>query len=612
MKAGRSAQATRTPATPALPWAGIAIVLACVAFALWVQRRALGGFFSLDDLVIIEEVRGLREATPGLWRLLSRYLYFGAAVPLFGSNPFPYHLVSALVHGANVALLYLFVRRRSGGVLAGVVAAGLFGTSRLHLTAIGSAATIGEPLALGFTLGALLLHDRGRIARLVAPVLMLFALFSKESVALLPAVLLLPHPAGGPLRERLRLALPLLIVGAVFASGLLASGAGATHLGGQAYAQALGPNLFLNLMTYTRWVVDMGDPFPGLVSAIAPDAWPAGAAATVLLAILARVARRAALPPALGVSWWLLALLPVLPLLHHSYLYYLYVPMAGIAMVAAGMAGWAERWAVARSGRPGDRRGAGTARSRGTPGAATRQARTGALPAIIRSLVIALVIAHGVHADRLLAGRYAARMGGTGIALDPDLRKSEIARHASEAVGKRLSGRPGRVAFLLPAGLEQVYSTATGELREAASDSGSYSMIAGALDDGRGLRALHPNVDSVVFLRGWSAGHGDFEMFSQGRDGTVYPLGRGADGYAEAGAAIIAGGAPGPARLLLEGALSEFPDHAPLRYQYARWFYKAGDTLAMRRQLDELMRRTPDHPLAARVRASFPAAGGRR
>ena len=226
---------------------------------------------------------------------------------------------------------------------------------------------------------------------------------------------------------------------------------------------------------------------------------------------------------------------------------------------------------------------------------------------MVRVAAALAVLAHGLQADRLLAERYAARMGGTGIPLDPDLRKSEIARHASDAVGRRLAGARGRVAFLVPAGLEQVYSATTGERQVAASDSGSYSMLAGALDDGRGLRALHPNVDSVVFLRGWSAGHGDFELFSQSREGTVFPLGRGADGYAEAGAAMIAGGAVDPARQLLVGALSEYPDHAPLRYQYAHWLYLAGDSLGMRRELAELVRRAPNHPLAARVRARLSA-----
>jgi hypothetical protein len=383
-----------------------------------------------------------------------------------------------------------------------------------------------------------------------------------------------------PLRRRLQGAAPLLALGALFAIALMMTGARETHLGGQAYARAYGSNLFLNLMTYSTWVVDLADPFPGQVSAIVERAWPAGLAATAGLAILAVVARSAALPPLLGAAWWLLALIPVLPLIHHSYLYYLYIPLAGVMMAVAGAAGWLEQSAFARRA-----------------------------PSIVRMAAVALVLAHAVHADRSLAERYAARMGGTGIPLDTDLRKSEVARQASIAVGKTLAGRNGRVAFLLPAGLEEVFSATTGERRQTASDSGSYTLLGGALDDGRGLRALHSNLDSVVFLRGWKAGYGEFEMFSQSRDGAVHALGRGADAYAAAGAAMLAGGAAEPGRRLLEGALSEFPDHAPLRFQFARGRYLAGDSLGMMRELDELVRRAPDHPLAARVRASRPGAG---
>ena len=95
-------------------------------------------------------------------------------------------------------------------------------------------------------------------------------------------------------------------------------------------------------------------------------------------------------------------------------------------------------------------------------------------------------------------------------------------------------------------------------------------------------------------------------MFGQSRDGTVFSLGRGAEGWARAAALIMDSGALRPAGELLEGALSEFPDDASLRYQYAHAFYLAGDSLGMRYQLDELVRRAPNHPLAARVRAGFP------
>ena len=582
-------------------WLEVAIVLACMAFAIWVERRALAGFFSLDDLVIMEEARGLRAATPGLWRLLSRHLYFGATVPMFGAHPLPYHLVSMFVHAANIGLLYVWVRSRSGSLLAATVGAGLFGASRLHMTALGSAATIGEPLALTFTLGAFLLHDRGVRGRVGAAALFALALLSKESVVLLPLVLLWPRRGGPMLRERLVNAAPMLALGALFAVALALSGAGSAQLGGQAYERAFGSNLVMNLMTYTRWVAHPLDAFPGQVSAFDAGDWPIGIAATLALGALAWLGRRAAFPPVLGCRWWLLALAPVLPLLHHTYLYYLYIPFAGVAMVMAGTAGWVEEWAAGTS-RSGDR----------GKGAPVRR-RTGGALQVVRGVAIALVIAHGLHADRLLTVRYAAHMPGTGIPLDPDLRKSEMARHAVQGVTRQLSGRHARVAFLVPASLADVYSTATGQrLGRAAADSGTYILLAGALDDGRGLRALMPNVDSVAFLSAWRPGYGGFEMFSQGSDGTVYPQGRGAEGYAAAAAAMIGGGAIEPARQFLAGALSEFPDDAPLRYQYARSFYASGDSLGMRRELEELVRRAPNHPLAARVREAFPAPAPRK
>jgi hypothetical protein len=563
-------------------WGEVAIVLACVALALWVERRALTGFFSLDDLVIMEEVRGLRAAVPGLWRLLSRTVYFGAAVPVFGVHPLPYHVVSMLAHVANIGLIYTWVRRGAGSRLAAMVAAGLFGASRLHMTALGSAATIGEPLALACTLGAFLLHDRGLRLRIVAALLFACALLSKESVVLLPLVLLWPRRGGPPPRERVRNAAPLLAIGLAFAIALMASGAGSAQLGGVAYQRGFGSNVFMNLMTYTRWVADPLDAFPGQVSAFNPGDWPVGVLATVALLALAWLARAGAFAPGPGALWWLLALAPVLPLMHHTYLYYLYVPFAGLTMALGAVVGRAEE----RVRDP--------------------------LP-VIRGVAVALVIAHGLLADRLLDIRYAAHMPGTGIPLDPDLRKSEIARHTFETVGKQLAGQRAGVAFFLPANLAEVHRTDTGERVEGArSDSAGYYLLAGAIDDGRGLRALLPQVDSVAFLPDWRPGYRDFELFSQGREGTVYALGRGPDGYATAAAGLIAADAIEPAQELLAGALSEFPDHAPLRYQYARSFYRTGDSLAMRRELEELLRRAPDHPLAGRVRAAFPAITPRK
>ncbi len=581
----------------------VALILLCVALALWTQRRSLGGFFSLDDLVIMEAVRGLRPEAVGLWRLVSRHLFFGAAVPAFGSNPFPYHLVSWLLHGADVALLYLVARRMTLGPVPAALAAAVFGASRLHFMAIGSAACVGELLALGLTLGALLLHDRGKLGAAAGATLFALAMLSKESVAFLPLIALLPRPGAGRMRERLRLAAPLLAVSAVIGIALVASGAGATHLAGEAYARAFGVNLFLNLMTYTAWASDLVDPLAGQVSVITANAWPAGVVACPVLLLVVVAARRATPLPAFGAAWWLLALLPVLPLLHHTYAYYLYVPLAGLALWLAGAWVWATG-ALAARGRAG---------SHGRAPSGTAPRREGLVVAIAAGLAALLVIGHAWWSDRLLAQRVALRMEGTGIPLDPDLRKSELARHAFIGVGERLAGAHGRVGFLLPASLERSYSTATGDtVATAARGAHRYGMLEGALDGGRGLRVLLPSVDSVAFLDGWAPGYGGFELFGENEKGKVFSLGRGADGFALAGALMMDAGVVGPAGMLMEQALSEFPNHAALRFQYARAFHLVGDSVQTRAQLMDLLRRAPNDPLAPRARAMLAGSGARR
>jgi hypothetical protein len=558
--------------------------MVAVTIALVVHRRALAAYFGLDDQVIMEEVRGLRPPVTGPWRFLSRALFFGLAVPRFGSDPFPYHAILWLLHAGNVALLFALVRRWSGSRLAALAAAVLFGASRLHAPALETPARIGEPLALALALAALLLSDGRGARRLLAAAAFALAMLAKESVAFLALALLVPRAGVPRVADRLRRAAPLL--GAALAVGiaLVLSRADAAHLAGEAYERAFGGNLFLNLMTYTRWAVDLTSVLPGMVSAIAAGAWPLGVAVTAGLVALVVAARGRSDLAALGAAWWLLALVPVLPLVHHTYLYYLYVPLAGLAIAAAGALDTASSFLTA----------------------SPASSRTRAAARAISLTTLALLAVYVFAADRLLAERLARTLPGTGIPLDPDLRKSEMARQAVGAVGARLAGAHGSVAFFLPSELSQAYSTSTGRLSESAmNDSVGYFMLSGALDRGRGVRALLPLVDSVAFLPAWRPGYGSFELFSQGPDGVVFPLGRGPDGFATAGAALRRGGAIAPALRLLAGASGEFPEAARLRYEYAHALEVSGDSLGSRRELLELMRRDPGDTLAVRVRRDF-------
>jgi hypothetical protein len=51
-------------------------LLVPVLLALWVQRRALGSFFAADDLIHLEQARGILPTLLLPWRALTQVLYF--------------------------------------------------------------------------------------------------------------------------------------------------------------------------------------------------------------------------------------------------------------------------------------------------------------------------------------------------------------------------------------------------------------------------------------------------------------------------------------------------------------------------------------------------------
>src|SRR2546423_2209242 len=121
--------AARRPAKPVRM--DVVNALACAALALWTHRRALGIYFHPDDLISMEWARGILPSPDfGLWRLLSGKVCFAAALGVFGTDPFPYHLLNAVLHMANVVLLYFLARRWGASSAAATLAAGLFGAAR--------------------------------------------------------------------------------------------------------------------------------------------------------------------------------------------------------------------------------------------------------------------------------------------------------------------------------------------------------------------------------------------------------------------------------------------------------------------------------------------------
>src|SRR6185503_20425583 len=89
-----------------------------------------------------------------------------------------------------VAALAWYALRRAGAHYGTALLGGLvFAVHPIHVEAVANVAGRAELLAAGFALGAWLAHRRGQ--RVLAPLLYLLAVLSKEGAVLAPALFLL-------------------------------------------------------------------------------------------------------------------------------------------------------------------------------------------------------------------------------------------------------------------------------------------------------------------------------------------------------------------------------------------------------------------------------------
>src|SRR6516162_10870170 len=137
------------------------------------RRPSPAIYFHPDDLISMEWTRGILPSPDfGLWRLLSGKAYFAAALGVFGTDPFPYHALNALVHMANVVLLYALARRWGASRAASTLAAGLFAAARPAFSVLQQAVGIGELLALALAIGGLQASERRTTRARIAAVLL--------------------------------------------------------------------------------------------------------------------------------------------------------------------------------------------------------------------------------------------------------------------------------------------------------------------------------------------------------------------------------------------------------------------------------------------------------
>jgi len=85
------------------------------------------------------------------------------------------------------------------------------------------------------------------------------------------------------------------------------------------------------------------------------------------------------------------------------------------------------------------------------------------------------------------------------------------------------------------------------------------------LDQGRALRALSPGLDSVAFVRRWSANYDDFDLCGNTAAGDIVDFGRGPEAHLRLGQLLIQSGKPSLAADLLGSACDAYPQDPRLR-----------------------------------------------
>lgn len=140
--------AQRAPFT-SIDW--IALLIAIAANAI-VYHPLLENYFTSDDFLNLYRIIncGFWEylLTPhGGHTLVARNLVFYLCAVLFGIEPAGYFWLVLLTHLANVALLFLVIRRMTGSTRLACLGATLWGTSPVHDGALGWYAVYGHVIA---------------------------------------------------------------------------------------------------------------------------------------------------------------------------------------------------------------------------------------------------------------------------------------------------------------------------------------------------------------------------------------------------------------------------------------------------------------------------------
>lgn len=329
------------------------IIAALVIATLTVYGQVINHqFISLDDdLYILNNPRvtsgltweGMRWAFTTFhaanWHPLT-WLSHMLDSQLFGLAPGGHHLMNALIHAINTALLYYVVRRLTGARWQSAMVAALFALHPLHVESVAWAAERKDTLSACFGLLALLAYARYAEAvslKRYAVVAVMFALslMAKPMLVTLPfALLLLDYwplgrlawkPMDGikslpksllPLVREKLLLLALSAASSVITYMAQSRGGAVRALVEEPFSLRLANALvaYSKYILLTFWPSGLGVYYPSAAANL--PAWQVVAALALLVAVTVLAIRGAAKQPYLIVGWlWFLGtLVPVIGL----------------------------------------------------------------------------------------------------------------------------------------------------------------------------------------------------------------------------------------------------------------------------------------------------------
>lgn len=570
------------------------LLFATVALTLLVHRRSLGSFFGADDLIHLEQAYGIAPTPLVPWRVLTQVLYFRTMIHLVGPAPAPYMLVNLLLHALNVGLLFGLVSRLTSRRWVAVLAAGLFGMHPLHVEVLFRAVTINETASCACALGvASCLLRPGRWRLWLGTGLFAVGVLCKESILALPLAFAFTLAQGGRDRHRVLRALPTIVVALAFGAAFLVLRRTGLAPGGTPYEVHFGANIFHNAMTYLLWAFDWVRPLPDLVRSFDARAWRVGLWVLGALILLAWRGPQKSIVR-WGLVWWAAALLPVLVLENSTYGHYAYVSLAGLAAAtAASLDGLAQTLLGRRdSVRP--------ARADAAPPASSvARPHRPWIAALLTVLVLGLV---AWRADALIDARLRLPVPGTDLPLDPFLRTIEISRRAVLTMGRDLPADMTRAVVFIPEGTLSARGARSGRNYGAAGrNERAYVLVESVMDEGRAFRVFYPQLDSVRFLRQWSARYRDWYLCVQVGNGLLANLGVGPLAHARYARELLEAGLDAEALTYLGEVVKAFPTARPARFLYGSALARTGNLRGARLQLQELIRTAPDDTLAVRA-----------